>query len=124
MSKIVATSGGFDPLTNGHVEYLRAAKKLGDKLIVILNKDQFLLCKKGSVFMPYEDRREILKALGFVDDVFPCMDEDNTVCKTLEQLKPDVFAKGKGWTMDNVPEKEICEKLGIKLVVGVGEKNE
>jgi|SRR3989344_203413 len=122
MSKVVAASGGFDPLTSGHIEYLEAARKLGDKLIVILNKDQFLLHKKGSVFMPYEDRREILKALGFVDDVFPCMDEDDTVCKTLEQLKPDIFAKGKGWTMDNVPEKKICKKLGIKIVVGVGEK--
>jgi len=69
MSKVVAVSGGFDPLHRGHIEYLKEAKKLGDKLVVILNKDQFLLKEKGSIFMPYEDRREILKALGFVDDV-------------------------------------------------------
>jgi len=93
MNKIIAVSGGFDPLHRGHIDHLRKSKELGDKLVVILNKDQFLLKKKGSVFMPYEDRREILKSLGFVDDVIPCIDEDETVCKTLTQLKPDVFAK-------------------------------
>jgi len=118
--KVVAASGGFDPLTKGHVSYLKEARKLGDKLIVILNKDQFLLKKKGSVFMPYEDRREILKSLGFVDDVFPCIDEDDTVCRTLEQLKPNIFAKGKGWDGNNIPEKETCERLGIKIVTNIG----
>ena len=120
MSKIVAVSGGFDPLHRGHIEFLGEAKKLGDKLVVILNKDHFLLNKKGSVFMPYEYRREILKSLGFVDDVIPCIDEDNTVKKTLSQLKPDIFAKGPNWTNDNIPEKDVCESLGIKIVVNVG----
>ena len=122
MSKVVAVSGGFDPLHRGHIEYLKEARKLGDKLVVILNKDQFLLKEKGSIFMPYEDRREILKALGFVDDVIPCIDEDNTVCKTLERLKPDIFAKGTDWTSHNIPEKEICRKLGIKVITNVGKK--
>ena len=121
MNKVVAVSGGFDPLNKGHIVFLKEAKKLGDKLVVILNKDQFLIKKKGSIFMPYEDRREILRSLGFVDDVIPCIDEDETVCKTLEQLKPDVFANGTGWTEENTPEREICKKLGIKLVVNIGE---
>ena len=120
MNKVVAVSGGFDPLNRGHIEFLKEAKKLGDKLVVILNKDQFLLNKKGSVFMPYEDRREILKALGFVDDVIPCIDEDDTVKNTLSQLKPNIFAKGPNWKTDNIPEKEVCKKLGIKIVVNVG----
>tara|TARA_Y100000034_G_scaffold135951_1_gene209966 strand:- start:466 stop:855 length:390 start_codon:yes stop_codon:yes gene_type:complete len=120
MNKVVAVSGGFDPLHKGHIEYLKESKKLGDKLVVILNKDQFLLKQTGSVFMPYEDRREILKALGFVDDVIPCIDEDQTVCKTLEQLKPNIFAKGISWKDTNIPEKEICDKLGIEIVVNVG----
>ena len=119
--KTVAVSGGFDPLTRGHIEFLSKARKLGDRLVVILNKDDFLLNKKGSVFMPYEDRREILKALGFVDDVLPCIDEDDTVKKTLTQLKPDIFAKGPHWKNDNIPEKEVCKKLGIKIVVNIGE---
>jgi D-beta-D-heptose 7-phosphate kinase/D-beta-D-heptose 1-phosphate adenosyltransferase len=122
MNKVVAVSGGFDPLHRGHIEYLKEAKKLGDKLVVILNKDKFLLKEKGSIFMPYEDRREILRSLGFVDDVIPCIDEDNTVNKTLEQLKPDIFAKGSSWKNNNIPEKELCNKLGIKIVFNVGKK--
>ena len=118
--KVVAVSGGFDPLHKGHIEHLREARKLGDKLVVILNKDQFLLKKKGSVFMPYEDRREILRSLGFVDDVIPCIDEDETVCRTLKQLKPDIFAKGGDWIGKEIPEKKVCEELGIKVVEGVG----
>lgn len=121
MNKVVAASGGFDPLTKGHITYLEEARKLGDRLIIILNKDQFLLKKKGSVFMPYEDRREILKALGFVEDIFPCIDEDDTVCKSLEQLKPNVFAKGSAWKGKEVPEREVCERLGIEIVTGLGE---
>lgn len=122
MSKIVAVSGGFDPLHRGHIDHLKKAKKLGDKLVVILNKDQFLLRKKGSVFMPYEDRREILKALGFVDDVIPCIDEDETVCESLRQLKPNIFAKGGDWTGKTIPEKKVCEELGIEIVEGVGKE--
>tara|TARA_Y100000034_G_scaffold136386_1_gene212533 strand:- start:3386 stop:3799 length:414 start_codon:yes stop_codon:yes gene_type:complete len=124
MSKVVASSGGFDPLHKGHIEHLKEAKKLGDKLVVILNKDQFLLKKKGSVFIPYEDRREILKSLGFVDDVIPCIDDDETVCKTLIQLKPDIFAKGGDWDNKKIPEIKDCEKLGIKVVRSVGEKKD
>ena len=116
MNKIVAVSGGFDPLHKGHIEHLKEARKLGDKLVVILNKDQFLLKKKGSVFMPYEDRREILKSLGFVDDVIPCIDEDDTVNETLKQLKPNVFAKGGDWKDKEIPEKKVCEELGIEIV--------
>lgn len=122
MNKVVAASGGFDPLNRGHIEYLKKSKELGDKLVVILNKDQFLLKQKGSIFMPYEDRREILKSLGFVDDVIPCIDEDETVCNTLTQLKPDIFSKGIRWTDDNIPEKKVCEELGIKIVFNVGDK--
>jgi len=122
MSKIVVVSGGFDPLHRGHIEHLKEARKLGDKLVVILNKDQFLLKNKGSVFMPYEDRREILRSLGFVDDVIPCVDEDETVCRALEQIKPDIFAKGGDWKDKEIPEKKICEELGIEVITDVGEE--
>ena len=120
--KVVAVSGGFDPLHKGHIEHLREARKLGDKLVVILNKDQFLLKKKGSVFMPYEDRREILRSLGFVDDVIPCIDEDETVCRTLKQLKPNIFAKGGDRFSDEIPEAKICRELGIRIIDNLGKK--
>jgi cytidyltransferase-like protein len=122
MNKTVAVSGGFDPLHRGHIDHLKKARELGNKLIVILNKDQFLIEKKGSIFMPYEDRREILKLLGFVDDIFPCIDEDGTVCESLRQLKPNIFAKGGDWIGKEIPEKKVCEELGIEVVVGVGKE--
>tara|TARA_Y100000310_G_C20652882_1_gene800413 strand:- start:713 stop:1135 length:423 start_codon:yes stop_codon:yes gene_type:complete len=120
--KIIAASGGFDPLHAGHIEYLELAKKLGDRLVVILNKDDFLIKKKGFVFMPFEERIKIIKALKCVDDVVGCIDKDNTVCKSLEKLKPDIFAKGGDRTKDEIPEKGICDKLGIKIVDRLGEK--
>ncbi|RLJ01875.1 MAG: hypothetical protein DRP10_02935 [Candidatus Aenigmatarchaeota archaeon] len=118
--KTVVASGYFDPLHIGHIRYLREAKKLGDKLIVILNNDKQAKLKKGRSFMPVNEREEILKSLEFVDEVVISKDEDLSVCKTLEMLKPDIFAKGGDRTIDNIPEKEICEKLGIKMVFGVG----
>jgi len=118
--KTVVASGYFDPLHIGHIRYLREAKKLGDKLIVILNNDEQAKLKKGMSFMLVNEREEILKSLEFVDEVVISIDEDLSVCKTLEMLKPDIFAKGGDRTIDNIPEKEICEKLGIKMVFGVG----
>src|SRR3989344_6734535 len=113
---IVAASGGFDPLHVGHVEYLQKAKALGGKLVVIVNSDNFLLKKKGYIFMPFEERMKIIAALRCVDEVVPCIDDDQSVCKTLEQLKPDIFAKGGDRMTTNIPETEVCMRLGIKIV--------
>ncbi len=117
---IVATSGGYDPLHIGHIRCFKEAKKLGDKLIVILNSDKFLKKKKGYVFMPYKERKEIIESVKYVDKVVGCVDKDQTVCKTLELLKPDIFAKGGDRNLKNIPEKEVCERLGIKMVFNVG----
>ena len=119
---IVAVSGGFDPLHRGHIRYLRAAKNLGDELVVILNTDEFLKKKKGYLFMPYKERKEILQSITYVDRVVRCIDKDQTVAKTLELVRPHVFAKGGDRTIENIPdaEREICQKWGIKLVFGVG----
>ncbi len=119
---IVAASGGFDPLHVGHIEYLEKAKKLGDKLVVILNQDMFLMRKKGHVFMPFAERKRILEALKCVDEVVPCIDDDQSVCKTLELLKPAIFAKGGDRNATNIPERAVCARLGIKIVDGLGEK--
>jgi len=119
---VVAASGGFDPLHPGHVEYLQQAKSLGDKLFVILNTDQFLITKKGYAFMPWSHRETILRALRCVDEVIPCIDEDQSVCKTLESLKPHIFAKGGDRNIDNIPERETCERMGISVVSGLGAK--
>lgn len=117
---VVITSGGFDPVHIGHIRLFREAKTLGDKLVVILNSDDFLLKKKGYVFMPFNERKEILESIKYVDEVVPCIDTDQTVCKTLEKLRPDVFAKGGDRNESNTPELSVCKDLNIRVVFNVG----
>ncbi len=117
---VVATSGGFDPVHVGHIRLFREAKALGDKLVVILNTDDFLLKKKGYVFMPFDERKEILESIKYVDEVMPCIDTDQTVSKTLEKLRPDVFAKGGDRKESNTPELPLCKELNIRVVFNVG----
>ncbi len=117
----VAISGAFDPIHVGHIAYIREAAKLGDRLVVILNNDNFLLRKKGFIFRPVEDRKEILEAIKGVDEVVVSVDEDQTVCKTLEIVKPDIFAEGGYWvSADSIPEVETCNAIGCKVVTNVG----
>jgi len=120
--RVVAASGYFDPVHFGHIEYLQKAKELGDKLIVIVNNDKQAHLKKGFEFMPFKERMEIVKALRFVDEVFPSIDEDKTVCKSLEKLKPHIFAKGGDRFSHEIPEAEVCNRLGIKIIHGLGDK--
>ncbi len=116
----VAVSGYFDPLHKGHLEYLQEAKKLGDKLIVIVNNDYQASLKKGKSFMPEDQRVSIVKSLSFVDEVFLSIDRDRSVCLSLSKVKPDIFAKGGDRTADEIPEGPICRELGIKIIDGIG----
>ena len=119
--RTVAVSGGFDPLHVGHVRMIQEARKLGARLVVIVNGDEFLLRKKGYVFMPLAERMEILRALRDVDDVVAAVDKDQTVRETLRQVKPDVFANGGDRRAEaDIPEAEVCSELGIDLVFNVG----
>jgi cytidyltransferase-like protein len=118
----VAVSGYFDPLHVGHLEMIRLAKQLGTRLVVIVNNDKQAALKKGKEFMPFNERIEIVKALKDVDDVFPCIDEDKTVCKSLEKLKPHIFAQGGDRKFSEVPETPICKAHNIKMVDGLGAK--
>ncbi len=122
--KVVAVSGGFDPLHIGHVRLMEEAKALGNKLIVIMNNDNWLLQKKGFVFMPERERKEIIEALACVDKVVltkhePDLD-DTSVCQILEEIKPDIFANGGDRKEDNVPEVETCEAIGTEMVFNIG----
>jgi D-beta-D-heptose 7-phosphate kinase/D-beta-D-heptose 1-phosphate adenosyltransferase len=117
----VAISGAFDPIHVGHIRYIREAAKLGDRLVVILNGDDFLLRKKGFVFLPFEEGKENLENVKGVDEVIASVDEDQTVRKTLGLVKPDIFAKGGDRTgPENIPEAETCRRIGCKLVTNVG----
>ncbi len=124
--KIVAVSGGFDPLHVGHIRLFRRAKKLGDELVVILNNDNWLKKKKGYIFMPQEERRELIEAIDGVDRVIltshPENPEDMSVCAELAEVEPHIFANGGDRKPDGdpVPEVELCGELGIELVYNVG----
>jgi cytidyltransferase-like protein len=121
---IVAVSGGFDPVHIGHVRMFRESKALGDELVVLLNNDNWLMKKKGYIFMPQEERKEILEALEVVDRVlFTSHKEDAadmSVCEDLRMLKPHVFANGGDRLADNVPEVIVCNQLGCRMVFNVG----
>jgi len=121
---IVAVSGGFDPIHVGHVRLFQSAKKFGDKLVVILNNDNWLMEKKGYVFMSQKEREEILTALKCVDEVVATSHKKNpkdmSVCETLEKIKPDIFANGGDRTLKNIPETDVCKKINCKMVFNVG----
>ena len=118
----VAVSGYMDPIHAGHIECMELAKELGSKLIVLLNTDEQAVAKKGYVFMPYSERELIIKALRCVDEVVKVIDTDGSVCKTVELVKPDIYAKGGDRFSNEIPEAEVCRRLGIKLVDGLGAK--
>ncbi len=120
--KRVAVSGYFDPIHIGHLEYLKLAKELGDKLVVIVNNNDQCILKKGKPFMDELDRVEIVKSLKMVDEVFLSIDKDKTVCASLEEIKPDVFANGGDRSTGEVPESSICKKYNIKMIDGLGNK--
>ena len=119
--KVVAVSGGFDPIHVGHVRMIQAAAHLGTKLVVIVNNDSFLVRKKGYVFMPLAERMEIIRAMKDVNVVIEALDDDQTVCETLRFVEPHVFANGGDRRTDyDIPEAEICRELGIVMVFNVG----
>lgn len=120
--KIVVTSGYFDPLHMGHIELIQLAKKLGDYLIVVLNNDHQTVQKKGFSFMPHEEKAIILEELQSVDEVFISIDQDQTQCKTLEFLKPHIFAKGGDRYVHEIPESSVCRQYGIEIIDGLGSK--
>lgn len=121
---LVAVSGGFDPIHIGHVRLFQEAKELGDKLVVILNNDHWLKAKKGYVFMPAKERKEIIEALGCVDEVILTKHKENakdmSICDDLLELKPNIFANGGDRKDDNIPEHKLCQKLGIKMFFNIG----
>jgi cytidyltransferase-like protein len=123
---VVAVSGGFDPLHIGHVRMFQEAKKLGDKLVVILNNDNWLHAKKGHVFMPQEERKEIIEALGCVNEVVytkhPKNPSDMSISVELAALKPDIFANGGDRKPGNLRQQEsvICGQIGCREIFNVG----
>jgi cytidyltransferase-like protein len=123
--KIVITSGGFDPVHSGHIAYFKAARALGDMLIVGLNSDAWLQRKKGQAFMPWHERANIIDNLKTVDYVYEFIDDDGSsidVIKRVREAYPDadlVFANGGDRTKENIPEMAFADDK-LEFIFGVG----
>jgi D-beta-D-heptose 7-phosphate kinase/D-beta-D-heptose 1-phosphate adenosyltransferase len=128
MSKIVLITGGFDPLHSGHIAYFKAAKTLGDILIVGLNSDDWLVRKKGAAFMPWNERLCIINNLSMVDEVFTFDDDDGSAKHFIQQARahyPDaelIFDNGGDRTKDNIPEMDVVD-CNLSFAFGVGGEN-
>mgnify|MGYP003628746312 CR=1 FL=1 len=118
--KFTMVSGGFDPIHVGHVRMIQSAARQSDGLYVVINSDEWLLEKKGYVFMPWEERAEIIRSIKGITDVLPVDDSDGTVCEVIKRVKPAYFANGGDRTSDNTPEIALCEELGIQMLWNVG----
>ena len=125
--KIVVVSGGFDPIHSGHIEYFKAAKLLGDKLIVAVNSDQWLISKKGKFFMPFSERATIISNFAVVDEVIDFEDDKNGSCalglEKIKKLYPDdeiIFCNGGDRKKGNTLEMNV---ENITFEFGVGGNN-
>lgn len=125
-------SGGFDPVHIGHVRLFNDAKKLGEKLVVVINNDHWLRAKKGYTFMPDYERKEIIEAIKAVDKVMLSSHKKNTkdfsISGDIKKLRPHVFANGGDRDEKNAENPksslykdiQMCKKLGIEMVFNVG----
>ena len=123
----VVVSGGFDPLNGrGHITHIQEARKLGDRLVVILSRDDQLVAKgnkpHGTFYPSVKDRIAIIRELRSVDEVVMNIDKDGTCAESLRMVRPQIFAKGGDRGPSNMPENEIavCKEIGCEIVYGVG----
>lgn len=125
MRTIVLVTGGFDPVHSGHIAYFKAAKALGDMLIVGLNSDEWLERKKGQAFMPWNERLCVINNLSMVDEVYTFDDADGSAKHFIQQVRahyPDeklIFANGGDRTQENIPEMTVVDP-NLEFVFGVG----
>lgn len=129
MKKAVIVSGYFNPIHKGHLEYFHNAKSHGDALFVIVNSDHQRALKGSKEFQDEQERVFIVSSLRVVDKVFLSIDEDRTVCETIAHIHKEfgntyalAFANGGDQNNDTIPERPVCERLGISLIDGLGDK--
>ena len=127
--KVIIVSGYFNPLHKGHIDYFHLAKEKGEKLFVIVNNDYQRVLKGSKEFMLEQERVLIVNELSVVDKVILSIDQDRTVCATLEKIDNDYskvfelfFANGGDQNNESIPEVKVCQKLGIRLLEGLGDK--
>jgi cytidyltransferase-like protein len=122
MKKKIMVSGGFDPPHIGHVRMFQDAAKWGE-VIVAINSDDWLMRKKGYVFMPWNERAELIREMRSVYHVVSFNDNDDTANQAIKIHRPDAFANGGDRKEKNTPEMDLCDKLGIQMLWGVGGKD-
>jgi len=117
--KKIMVSGGFDPVHIGHIRMIKDASRWG-AVIVAINSDDWLMRKKGYIFMPWKQRAEIIGNIKGVTFVTNVDDSDGTVCNAIKRHKPDAFANGGDRKKTNTPEMELCNELEIQMLWSVG----
>jgi cytidyltransferase-like protein len=127
--KAIIVSGYFNPIHKGHLEYFQNAKKLADFLFVIVNSDHQRALKQSKEFQLEEERMLIVSSLRVVDTAILSIDTDRTVCQTIASIAKEygqeydlAFANGGDQNNNTIPERPICEKMGIALLDGLGDK--
>lgn len=129
MKKVIIVSGYFNPIHKGHLEYFNNAKALCDELFVIVNNDHQRALKGSKEFQKEDERMIIVSNIKAVDVAILSIDEDRTVCATLQMIAKNygsefeiAFANGGDQNNDTIPERPICEEVGIALIDGLGDK--
>ncbi len=127
--KAIIVSGYFNPLHKGHIEYMYRSKLHGDKLFVIVNNDIQRALKGSKEFQNEQERILIVENLKLVDKCYLSIDRDRTVIETIKLIFKNfseqynfAFANGGDQNNASIPERSICELLGIELIDGLGDK--
>ena len=129
MRKAIIVSGYFNPIHKGHLEYFKNAKQHADFLFVIVNSDLQRKLKGSKPFQDEKERMIIVNSIKGVDKAILSIDKDRTVCETIKKIAQEygqefslAFANGGDQNNETIPEKPVCEQLGVELVDGLGDK--
>ena len=127
--KAIIVSGYFNPIHKGHLEYFNNAKNQADKLFVIVNNDNQRAMKGSKEFQDENERLIIVSNIKAVDKAILSIDNDKTVCKTIESIASEFgnefdlgFANGGDQNNDTIPEREVCDMMNVTLIDGLGDK--
>jgi len=112
MTTVALITGGFDPLHSGHLALIKSAREMTMLVAIGLNSDAWLYRKKGYVYMPFSERKEILESISEVHKVFGFSDADDTACRAIQKvvwlydnpLEKIIFCNGGDRTEHNIPE--------------------
>ena len=125
--KVVIVFGYFNPINKGHLEYFYNAKAIADELFVIVNNDHQRALKGSKEVQGAEERMIIVSNIKAVDQAILSVVEDSTVCAALEKIANEydqdlAFTNGGDQNSETISECPICEKMGIALIDGLGDK--